>query len=170
MRLDRDNYSGHKLCPEWAGWDGSPLPGLYGTKPLIAWQGIPVFAEIAILKSMEEDGWQGVWVDSFRRKYLRDMSDQINSIPLPPEIDEQLGLIRSCYRKIADRYPDLKISKGEFGGCWDILCWKGDRTKFLEAKRRKKDRLQRNQAAWLMAALGCGYSIRDFRVVEWTMN
>ena len=159
-----------KFCPTWDCWDGDPLSGLsntYSNKPLIDWYGKPAFAEIAILEMMKQDGWYGVWVDSFHKKYLPGMPGKTQPTDLPQDVSKRLNLIRSTYREIADRYPELKLSKGNFGGCWDILCWKGPVLRFLEAKRKANDRLQRSQAAWLMAALANDLTTDSFGVVEW---
>jgi hypothetical protein len=75
----------------------------------------------------------------------------------PVELPTDKGrLIESIRRKV-----------GRQGGCWDLFLWRGDAVLFLEAKRRKKDRIQSSQAAWLEAALAEGLCASDFAVVEW---
>lgn len=39
----------------------------YSGKDILDMDGEPAFAEIAILKLLEADGWDGVWVDTYSR-------------------------------------------------------------------------------------------------------
>jgi hypothetical protein len=167
------------LCkiPKWIlvgnTWSGSSIAGLpstYGVKPLIDWNGAPLYAELAVLEIVKSNGWEGVWVDSFHRKFLCCMPGRNLSVELPANVAEEIRGIRSIYRRISAQYRDAKIPRGEFGRSWDLLCWRGDKLLFIEAKRKFKDRLRQSQAAWLMAALACGKVASSFRVAEWTLT
>src|ERR1700735_4341635 len=50
-------------------WRGKPIADTYGKKPVLHFLGKPVFAELAILGTLRKAGWDGVWVDTFRRKF-----------------------------------------------------------------------------------------------------
>lgn len=53
-------------------WEG-PTPGdTFGGKPLLCHQDRPAFAELVILWSFMEAGWQGAWIDSFGGRRLKD--------------------------------------------------------------------------------------------------
>src|SRR4051812_23341596 len=41
----------------------------YGRKPFLNFDDQPMFAELAVLGSCKRAGGEGVWVDSYRRKY-----------------------------------------------------------------------------------------------------
>src|SRR3989344_8091754 len=61
-------------------WQRNPISNTYGNKAVIDWKGEPVFAELALLRLFQENGWNGVWADSYRRKYrigLPDVADPI---------------------------------------------------------------------------------------------
>jgi hypothetical protein len=154
----------------WYGASLTDLPNTYRVKPLIDWNGVPLYAELAILEIVESNGWEGVWVDSFHRKFLDRMPGRNLSVDLPANVAEEIKLIRSIYRRLSAQYWDSKISRGEFGGTWDLLCWRGDQLLFIEAKRKFKDRLQQSQAAWLMATLACSKAASSFRIAEWTLK
>jgi hypothetical protein len=157
----------------WNTWSGSSMAGLpstYRIKPLIDWNGVPLYAELAILEIVKSNGWGGVWVDNFHRRFQDCMPDRNTAFDLPSNVAEGIRVIRSIYRRISEQYREAKISRGEFGGCWDLLCWRGDKLLFIEAKRKSKDRLRQNQAAWLMAALASGKEPSSFRIAEWTLN
>lgn len=69
---------------------------------------------------------------------------------------------------MSERLHAIAIANGNtYAGCWDVIAWKGDRLVFAEAKRQKKDRMQRTQLRWLETALQCGCTVEDFLVVEW---
>lgn len=157
----------HKCFLVWDQWSGDApagLPRTYTSKPMIDWNGIPFYAELVILDMLKRDDWQGVWVDSFHRKFLDCMPDRDAVADLPVDVANEISSIRKVYRRIAE---DHRLSRGAFGGCWDVLCWKSNELLFIETKRKSKDRLQKSQRAWLEAALDCGKTARSFRVVEW---
>ena len=92
---------------------------------------------------------------SSRGKYRIGLPDVAEPIDLPPA---QAGLINS-----------LREKTGRFGGCWDVVVWKGDTMLFLELKRQKKDSIQSTQVEWLSAALDSGLVVDNFALVEWNI-
>ena len=137
-------------------WQGAPIPNTYNNKAVIDWDGEPVFAELAVLRLFQSHGWEGVWVDSYRRKFRVGLPDVDAPIDLP-EVQAQL-------------INTLRAKTGRFGGCWDLLLWKGEATLFVELKRRKKDRIQSGQVAWLTAALESGLTTESFTLMEWDLS
>ena len=134
-------------------WKGKSIPNTYNGKAVIDWNGEPVFAELAVLRLFQSHGWDGVWVDSYRRKFRVGLPDVVDPISLPNE--KQL-LVDS-----------LKKRTGRSGGCWDVMLWKDEYILFVELKRQKRDKIQASQIRWLEAALSIGYSERNFALVEW---
>src|SRR3989344_541018 len=123
-------------------WKGAPISNTYNGKAIIDWNGEPVFAELAVLRLFQSYGWDGVWVDSYRRKYRIGLPDVVEPIEFP---ERQRELIES-----------IRAKTGRSGGCWDVLVWKDDTTLFVELKRQKKDKIQSTQIEWLAAAIGSG--------------
>lgn len=136
-------------------WKGAPIPNTYNGKAVIDWNDEPVFAELAVLHLFQSHGWNGVWVDSYRRKYRIGLPDVAEPIDLP---EKQRQFIDS-----------IRTKTGRHGGCWDILAWKGDRILFIELKRSKKDRIQHTQDDWLSASLESGLTNKNFALVEWDL-
>ena len=74
-----------KACSRWSRWHGSRqslqwLPRTLAVKPLVNVGGNPVFAEIAIVRILEASGWRALWVDSYHRKYRRDVHPETDNI------------------------------------------------------------------------------------------
>lgn len=137
-------------------WKGAPIPNTYNNKPVIDWNGEPVFAELAVLRLFQSHGWEGVWVDSYRRKYRIGLPDVAEPIELP---QKQQELIES-----------IKARTGRSGGCWDVFVWKDDQFLFIELKRQKKDAIQNSQRLWLEKSLESDLTADNFAFLEWICN
>ena len=144
-----------KYFLEFKEWKGTHIPNTYNGKAVIDWNGEPVFAELAVLRLFQSHGWNGVWVDSYRRKFRVGLPDVVEPIELPQKQRELIDSIRA--------------KTGRSGGCWDVLVWRENVTLFLELKRSKKDRIQSSQNGWLTAAIDLGLTASDFALVEWDM-
>ncbi len=134
-------------------WYGAPIPNTYNNKPVIDWNGEPVFAELAVLRLFQSHGWEGVWVDSYRRKYRIGLPDVAEPVELP---QKQRELIES-----------IKAKTGRSGGCWDVFVWKDDQLLFTELKRQKRDAIQDSQRLWLEKSLDSGLALENFAFLEW---
>lgn len=137
-------------------WEGTPIPNTYNNKPVIDWNGEPVFAELAVLRLFQSHGWNGVWVDSYRRNYRVGLPDVVDPIELP---QKQRGLIGS-----------IRAKTGRSGGCWDVFVWKGDIVLFIELKRQKKDSIRETQIQWLEKSLDYGLAEGNFAFIEWAIQ
>ena len=60
-----------KTITTFPAWRGVKPADRYGRKPVLNFGGRMAFAELAILWSLQREGWDGVWIDSYRRKYRR---------------------------------------------------------------------------------------------------
>lgn len=142
-------------------WRGTAPVFSFGRKPLLIHQDRPVFAELLILRLLEEKGWEGVWVSSFggvkcARTMPRDASFTTGVVSLPAKQSDLLGRIARAARSR--------------GGCFDVFAWKHDRILFCEAKQRSKDRLRASQFRWIEAAFASGVGIDSLLVVEWSLR
>lgn len=150
--LTGDIVSIPKATPRFKPWRGAPLKDTYGGKQVIDSSGEPVFAELAILRLLHAEGWQGAWIDSYRNR-KRIAIDQL--IELPPNRNE---LLKQIYQ-----------SAGSRSGCFDVYCWCDKQILFAEAKRKGRDRIQDTQRRWLAAALSVGLPIESFLIIEWSL-
>ena len=96
--------------PRFQACSGKPPLDTYGKKPVLDADGLPAFAEIRILRLFQQDGWAGVWVDTFRRKFRTEFWPK-NEIQLRPQKKE---LLENIYRRAA----------GDRKGCWDVFYWR----------------------------------------------
>jgi hypothetical protein len=142
-----------KATPTFPLWSGAPVDKTYGKKAVLDFNGRPVFAELAILWTLQNEGWHGVWVDSFRRAFRTGYwnSEAQKSLPerpsdIPSEI-WNLAKIRS--------------------GVWDVFCWRDARVLFCESKRGKRDRIRPSQRIFAESALNIGLPLDSFLFVEW---
>lgn len=130
---------------------GTALPKTYRTKPLVRMDGQALFGELAILRLLERDGWDGVWVDTFHgRKFWRGMPH--DSVPVILPAATQV------------RYDTLVAVHGKAGGFFDVMAWREGRFLFVEYKGAG-DRSNRNERHWIAAALASGVSLDDLAFV-----
>src|SRR5580698_9149109 len=78
---------------EFCFWRGEAFADDYNKKTVLDHRGQPLFAELVILRLFEEAGWQGCWVDAYKRRYL---TDWIKEVELPPE---KLKLLECIYKQ-----------------------------------------------------------------------
>jgi hypothetical protein len=141
-----------KARPAFKAWSGEFDGDTYGNKPLVDVDGEPMFAELAILKLFQKDGWDGVWVDTFSRKY-RTAWGEGGVVRLS---GERLELLKTIHQRA-----------GSASGCFDVYCWREDFVLFAESKRASKDHIRDTQLRWLEAALRIGLDPSSLLVVEW---
>ncbi|HET7458608.1 MAG TPA: hypothetical protein VFJ74_13260 [Gemmatimonadaceae bacterium] len=129
------------------------LAATYTSKPLVTFRGAPLFGELAVLRWLEADGWEGVWVDTFHgRKFWRDMPHRSAPVILPPAP-------RALYDRI------VAVNGGRASGFFDVMAWRGAQTAFVEYEG-PGDRAGRNRSAWIDAALGAGVAAADLLLVS----
>jgi hypothetical protein len=51
-------------------WGGEPPKDTYNGKPVLDFGGKPAFAELVILGMLEQAGWEGRWIDSYKNRTL----------------------------------------------------------------------------------------------------
>jgi len=152
-----------KCQTEFKKWAGITPSESFGRKPFLDYKGQPVFAEILVLKTMQDAGWQARWISTYGNsrnpKMLDNWTDgkygeQIH-IPIESEF------VKSRLNQI------VTANGGKYSGCWDVLAWQKDQIKFIELKRNKKDQIRQTQIKWLVTSLDCGFDLSDFSIVEW---
>jgi hypothetical protein len=134
-------------------WEGEPISYRgHGKKPLIEFDCQPVFAELAILGTLRQDGWDGVWVDTYRNTFRRGV---------PPDSCDLPSRAQALYDRICLE------NDGKQGGCFDVFVWRDQRYLFVESKWRAKDVLQNTQKEWIKAALRVGVPMDSLLICEW---
>lgn len=153
-------------------WTGEAFKDDFGKKTaaMVDVDGEHLFAELAILRLLERDGWEGRWVNTYSGggevwKYLTDWRDVPRRDQTSRPIRDERA--RALLSAIADK------SGNRFAGCWDVFAWRGNQYAFLEAKRQApkyKDHVKPSQEAWVRAALSFStipLTPESFGFVQW---
>ena len=128
------------------------LPASYVSKPLVTFSGAAMFGELALLRWLEVDGWEGVWLDTVHdRKNWRHMPTRSSPIALPAPA-------QSLYDRI------VEANGGRASGAFDVMAWRGDHIIFVEYAG-PGEHAHRNQRAWIDAAISAGVSANDLLIV-----
>jgi hypothetical protein len=145
-----------KATTTFAPWRGDPVDKTYGRKTILDFEGSPAFAELVILWTLQKEGWQGVWVDSFRRAFRTGYwnSEPQRTLPQKP----------SC---LSEEIWNLAKAPS---GVWDVFCWQDDKVLFSESKRARKDTIRPSQLLFAESALNIGLPLDSFLFVEWTTD
>jgi hypothetical protein len=127
----------------------NPIPGSYLNKPLVLYDGQPLFGEIAVARALEKDGWSAVWVDTYHsrgqeRLFWNGLPDRTR----PVVLNRASPVASQIYEKIRDR------NRGG-GGFFDVLAWRGADIVFIEYKG-KGDASNVNELRWIDSALSSG--------------
>lgn len=128
------------------------LPPTYTVKPLVTFRGAAMFGELAVLRWLQLDGWDGVWLDTVHaRRCWRDMPTRAEPVILP--VPQQ---------RLYDRV--VATNGGRASGFFDVMAWRGAHTIFVEY-RGPGERANRNVTRWMDAALAAGVSPNDLLIV-----
>lgn len=128
------------------------LAATYTSKPLVTFNGAAMFGELAVLRWLEVDGWEGAWLDTFHgRKAWRQMPTVAAPIPLPAGA-------QALYDRI------VRANGGRASGAFDVMAWKGEHVVFVDYEG-PGERPHRNRTSWIEAALHAGVSENDLFIV-----
>jgi len=151
--LDGSSIDVPKSLPTFSLWLGTVPGPSYGGKAILTHKEQPAFAELIIVRSFIDAGWEGVWIDTFGRRYLRNFWPEPSSVQIPPEREQLVA----------------ELSKRGNARPWDVFCWRGEDLIFVEAKRAKKDQIRASQIAFLQNAIAAGLPTSSFLIVEWRL-
>jgi hypothetical protein len=116
-------------------WKGAPFMDDFGKKSaaMVELDGEHLFAELAVLRLLEKEGWQGRWVNPYGGrgevwKYLTEWRD------VPRGEQTSRSILEHAPRDLLSR---LAAASGtRYAGCWDVFAWRGSEYVFLESKRQ----------------------------------
>lgn len=143
----------HHLFKKWL---GLAILNTYGDKAVLDYKGQPLFAELVALNLYKALGFEGVWVDTYSKKFRVGLPENSEPVQLPVEIDTKL--------------QEIILKNKSSKGVWDLLLWKDGKLKFVELKRKKKDAIRSTQIQFLNSALECGYRLDQFEIIEWDID
>lgn len=155
-------------------WTGEPFSDDFGKKTsgMIDLDGEHLFAELAVLRLLQRDGWDGRWVSTYSTrseiwKYLTEWRDV-------PRAEQRSRPIEDPEpRQLLARIAGLN-KPARYAGCWDTFAWKGSDFAFLQCRRKAPtktgDLLKREEEDWLRSSLYLGdprVSAKSFCFVQW---
>lgn len=154
-------------------WTGDPFIDDFGKKSaaMVELDGEHLFAELAVLRLLERDGWNGRWVSTFSTgadiwKYLTEWKDV-------PRADQRGRPIEESEpRQLLARIAGFNKPR-RYKGCWDIFAWRGGEFIFVQTKRvaaKATDMITKDQQEWLRSTLYIGdrrITENSFCVVQW---
>lgn len=154
-------------------WSGSPFVDDFGKKSaaMIELEGEHLFAELAVLRLLEKEDWEGRWVNTYSGrgevwKFLTEWQD----VPRREQVSRPIRDERA--RKLLSRIAAANEPK-RYAGCWDTFAWRDSDYVFLESKRQApkyKDVVKEEQEDWLRVALSLpdtSLSVGSFGFVQW---
>jgi len=145
-------------------WKGLPISNTFGGKALVDFDGIPMFAELAITSLFKNSGWEARWIETYGAGattpyHFSGWTDG--------KLNEQTVDTIQNKNVLTVLNQVFCFNGGTYSGCWDVVGWKNDQIIFAESKRTKKDRFRITQYNWLSAALKSGLNPDNFLIVEW---
>ena len=142
----------------WEGEDPPSLAKIWARKPKFAVNGSRSCAELAIVHHLRDDGWRGVWVNSFGPRELR-------SEWFPAPAARTLAETGAPAWAV-EVFKRLKNANGgTLGGFFDVFAWQEPgQVRFCEAKVGP-DRIKPTQIRFLEVALRF-HSPADFMIIE----
>lgn len=157
----------------FARWTGAPFVDDFGRKggAMIELDGEHLFAELAVLRLLEKDGWSGRWVNTYSGrgevwKFLAEWSD------VPREEQRSRAIEEAEPRQFLPRIAAFNKPR-RYRGCWDVFAWRSAEYAFAECKRTAptaRDVVGKEQEEWLRSALYIAdgrVSEESFCVVQW---
>jgi hypothetical protein len=129
------------------------LPPTYTAKPLVSVGGDGMFGELAIVRLLEADGWEAVWVDTLHgRKFWRAMPNKSDPVSLPSHA-------RAHYDAILAENGDRA------SGFFNVMAWRDAQYAHLNYET-SADEPNRNEIRWVNAALRAGVTPSDLWIVR----
>lgn len=154
-------------------WTGPQFVDDFGKQSagMVELDGEHLFAELAVLRLLEKEGWSGRWVNTYSGrgevwKFLTEWRDVLRDEQKNRPIEEAEP------RQLLARIAGLN-GRARYRGCWDTFAWKGQDFVFLQCKRtapKANDTVKAEQESWLRSALYLGdrrISLRSFCFLQW---
>lgn len=124
------------------------------TKTLVTIDNKVLFGELAILKYLHKDGWNGVWTDNYCKCFWSEM----------PYVDTKPAKLPPHARQLYDMI--LIKNGGKTSGFFDVFAWKADDDYMFLEYKGKGDRLRDSQLRWIELALSAGIKPEQLVIVN----
>jgi hypothetical protein len=142
----------------WEGEDPPSLATIWSRKPKFAVNGSRSCAELAIVHHLRNEGWHGVWVNSFGPRELRSEWFPAPAARTLAEAGAPAWAVEAFDRLRA-------ANGGSLGGFFDVFAWREPgQVRFYEAKVGP-DRIKPTQIRFLEVALRF-HRLQEFTIIE----
>lgn len=154
-------------------WTGEPFADDFGKKAaaFVELEGEHLFAELAVLRLLEKDGWSGRWVNTQGGKgevwkFVTEWRD------VPRQEQKNRVIEDADPRQLLARIAGMN-KPARYRGCWDVFAWRGEEIAFVECKRttaKSNEVVSKDQENWLRSALYIGdarVTLDSFCFVQW---
>jgi hypothetical protein len=159
-------------------WKSKPMRDDLGGKPVVEYEGRPMFVELAVVQMAVRNGgggWSAFWQEAYPicrqsggPSYYADWREDA---PRKDQITiNSLDNIGSPYHQKLQA-SIARYNGNSFRGCWEVIAWNGEvqRTMYIKIMQSNRDaNFRDNQIRWFSACLSAGLKRREnFLVVKW---
>ncbi|AIF82309.1 hypothetical protein NTE_00227 [Candidatus Nitrososphaera evergladensis SR1] len=148
-------------------WKGKPIKDDMAGKPVVEYEGKPMFAELAIVKMAVRSGWSAFWQKAYpvRQSGPYYYSEWREDVPRKDQVTS--SSLNSAYQEQVQA-SIARYNGNSFRGCWEVIAWNKGRTLYMKSMQSKKDTIRDNQVRWFSASLSAGLRRKEnFLVVNW---
>ncbi len=155
-------------------WSGPAFVDDLGKKAaaFVELDGQHLFAELAVLRLLEREGWEGRWVITTGGAH-GEISKLLTRWQDVPRADQKHAPIEDAAARQLLTGIAHANKPARFAGCWSVFAWRGGAYLFLECRRAsgsKIDPVKAKQVEWMRMALASQPGILrpdSFCVVQW---
>ena len=158
----------------WPQWTGPAFVDDLGRKgaALVALDGEHLFAELAVLRLLERQGWEGRWVITTGARHGEISKLLTRWLDLPRAEQKHVPIEEARPRQLLAAIAHAN-KPARYAGCWGVFAWRGDEFLFLECRRvsgSKIDPVKARQVEWMRMALAAQPGVfrpDSFAVLQW---
>ncbi len=155
-------------------WTGPAFVDDFGRKggAMVELEGEHLFPELAVLRLLERQGWEGRWVTTTGGKHGEIFKLMTRWVDAPRADQRHVPIEDAAARQLLTGIAHAN-KPARFAGCWGVFAWRGGQYLFLECRRvagAKIDPVKDKQVEWMRMALASQPGVLrpdSFCVVQW---
>ncbi len=155
-------------------WSGPPFVDDLGRKGAanVELEGEHLFPELAVLRLLERQGWEGRWVITTGGKHGEIFKLVTRWTDVPRAEQRHAPIEDAAARQLLTGIAHAN-KPARFAGCWGVFAWRGGEYLFLDCRRvsgAKIEPVKARQVEWMRMALASQPGLlrpTSFCVVQW---
>lgn len=155
-------------------WTGPAFEDDLGKKAgaMVELQGEHLFPELAVLRLLEREGWEGRWVITTGAKHGEISRLLTRWLDVPRTDQKHVPIEEAAPRQLLAGIAHAN-KPARYAGCWGVFAWRSGEYLFLECKRSsgsKIDPVKAKEVEWMRMALASQPGLvrpASFCVVLW---